>query len=71
MEDLSRFDGKNGKRAYVAYKGKVFDVTDSYLWIEGDHFGEHTAGKDLTQQMAGAPHSDESMEKMNQVGVLI
>ncbi len=69
-EELSQFDGKNGKPAYVAFKGKVYDVTDSYMWIDGDHSGEHQAGKDLTEQMAVAPHAEDVMERMKVVGVL-
>jgi predicted heme/steroid binding protein len=69
-EELSQFDGKNGKPAYVAFKGKVYDVTDSYMWIDGDHSGEHQAGKDLTEQMMVAPHAEDVMERMKVVGVL-
>jgi len=35
FEDLSDFDGKNGKPAYIAHGGKVYDVSQSGLW-EGD-----------------------------------
>ncbi len=70
LEELSQFDGKNGKRAYVAFKGKVYDVTDSYQWVDGEHSGEHQAGKDLTEQMAVAPHAEDVMERMKIVGVI-
>jgi len=69
MEELSKFNGKNGNPAYVAYKGKVYDVTGSDQWLEGDHLG-HEAGQDLTMAMDIAPHGEEVMEKMKQVGVL-
>jgi len=29
LEELGKFDGKEGRQAYVAYKGEVYDVTDS------------------------------------------
>jgi predicted heme/steroid binding protein len=67
-EELRQFDGKNGRRAYIAYKGKVYDVTDSYQWIDGDHLG-HLAGLDLTEQMDIAPHEGVVMEKMILVGI--
>jgi len=40
---LKLYDGREGGRAYIAYKDKVYDVTDEYLWIDGDHQGEHVA----------------------------
>ena len=30
-ESLAQFDGKDGRPAYVAYQGKVYDVTGSTL----------------------------------------
>jgi len=47
IEVLNQFDGKNGKPACIVYKGKVYDVTDSYQWIDGEHLGEHKAGKKI------------------------
>jgi predicted heme/steroid binding protein len=64
------FNGKDGKPAYVAYKGNVYDVTNSSQWIEGDHIG-HAAGEDLTEQMEIAPHGEDVMERMKVVGVLV
>lgn len=69
IEELGKFNGKNGKPAYVAVKGKVYDVTESSQWLEGDHLG-HEAGQDLTMAMDIAPHGEEVMEKMKVVGVL-
>jgi len=70
-EELNQFDGTNGKRAYVAFKGKVYDVTDSFQWIDGDHYGTHKAGKDFTQQMATAPHAEDVLDGVKIVGVLL
>jgi len=70
IQELSGFNGKNGKPAYVAYKGKVYDVTDSNLWTDGDHLG-HAAGEDLTEAMDTAPHSEDIMEKTKPIGVLV
>jgi len=69
LDELKEFDGKNGKAAYVGYKGKVYEVTESDQWMEGDHLG-HGAGHDLTEEMDIAPHGEEVMERMKLVGVL-
>jgi len=71
LEELKQYDGKDGRPAYIAYKGSVYDVTESYLWIDGDHQGQHVAGKDLTQEIALAPHGEETLKKVKQVGVLV
>jgi predicted heme/steroid binding protein len=68
--ELKKFDGSTpGEPVYVAYKGKVYDVTNSPLFIDGMHF-EHYAGCDLTQFMADAPHDDEVMSEIEVVGEL-
>jgi predicted heme/steroid binding protein len=69
VDELKNFNGKNGKPAYVAVKGKVYDVTESSFWLAGDHLG-HGAGMDLTEEMEIAPHGEEVMEKMKVVGIL-
>ena len=71
LEELKQYDGRDGRLAYIAYKGKVYDVTDSFLWIDGDHQGQHAAGKDLTEDMALAPHGEETLERVKLVGVLV
>jgi len=71
LEELKNYDGKDGRPAYIAYKGKVYDVTDNFLWMEGDHQGEHAAGRDLTEEMAMAPHGEDVVERVKLVGVLV
>jgi predicted heme/steroid binding protein len=71
LEELGQYDGKDGRPAYVAYKGKVYDVTGSYLWVDGDHQGEHAAGRDLTAEIGNAPHGEEELERVRLVGVLV
>jgi len=70
LEELAPFDGKNGHRAYVAFQGKVYDVTDSALWQGGEHVPGHTAGHDLSGEMDEAPHGPENLERVILVGVL-
>ena len=49
LEGLAKYDGREGRQAYIAYKGKVYDVSESWLWEDGDHQGLHEAGKDLKE----------------------
>jgi len=55
-EELKQYDGRDGRKAYVAVSGKIYDVSDSPLWSNGDHQGEHQAGCDLTEELKTAPH---------------
>jgi predicted heme/steroid binding protein len=71
LEELKQFDGRDGRPAYVAFKGKVYDVSDSFLWAGGDHQGQHEAGKDITDEIKYAPHSEEVLERVKKVGVLV
>ncbi len=70
-QELETNDGKNGKPAYIAYQGKVYDVSDSSFWMEGEHMGMHNAGKDLTEELDMAPHRDENFGKVKYVGELV
>lgn len=70
VEELKKYDGKEGRRAYIAYKGKVYDVSESPLWKEGEHENMHEAGTDLTEALANAPHGDEVLKKFSIVGEL-
>ena len=70
IQQLSEFNGKNGKPAYVGFKGKVYDVTESYQWGDGEHLG-HSAGQDLTEFMDVAPHAPDVLERMKVVGELL
>jgi predicted heme/steroid binding protein/uncharacterized membrane protein len=71
MEDLHSFDGKEGRPAYVAYKGKIYDVTKSKLWKDGSHARKHLAGHDLTDALKTAPHGEEKILSMPEVGRLV
>ena len=68
--ELEKFDGNNGRPVYVAYKGKVYDVSDSKLWKNGLHMKRHHAGNDLTADIQGAPHEPDVLERYPQIGIL-
>lgn len=69
-DELSKFDGRNGNPTYIAFKGKVYDVSDSSFWLGGDHLGAHQAGKDLTAEIDLAPHGPENLDRVKLVGEL-
>lgn len=70
LEQLKQFDGREGRPAYVAYQGGVYDVSDSAMWPDGDHEGSHQAGADLTAEHDDAPH-DVHILDFPQVGTLV
>lgn len=69
-EDMAAFSGKDGSSVYIAYEGKVYDVSGSKLWKTGTHMMRHKAGSVLDGQMAAAPHGPEMLERVPQVGEL-
>ena len=73
VKELEEYNGKDGKPAYVAFQGKVYDLSQSSLWGGGDHMGRHHAGKDMTEEVAFAPHGEEVLErkKVKLVGKLV
>lgn len=71
VKELEEFNGKDGKPAYVAYQGKVYDFSQSGLWGGGEHIGMHHAGKDITEELELAPHGEEVLERVKLVGELV
>ncbi len=70
LDELGGFNGKDGKPAYIAHQGKVYEVTRSRLWKNGRHMNRHNAGNDLTADIQAAPHTAEVLERYPQVGVM-
>ena len=70
LEELAQKDGKEGRPVYIAYEGKIYDVSQSKLWKTGSHMRRHFSGKDLTTDMGGAPHGPEVLERHPQVGTI-
>jgi len=69
-EELSSLNGKEGRPVYIAFQGKVYDVSQSPLWSNGLHMNRHPAGKDLAGEISAAPHGTEVLGRYPQVGVL-
>lgn len=71
LEQLAAFDGTNGKPAYIAVDGVIYDVTNNAFWKNGKHNG-YTAGKDLTTEIKEkSPHGLKNLERVPQVGRIV
>ncbi len=69
-DDLRNFDGTKGYPAYVAFNNKIYNVSKSSFWKDGKHFGRHSAGTDLTGMLDKAPHGEEKLQGLEQIGKL-
>lgn len=70
-QELAQNNGREGKPAYVAVNGNVYDVSTLNKWAGGAHFGLN-AGKDLTNEFMGCHNGVlERLQKVPIVGVLI
>jgi len=67
-ETLSKHDGREGHKAYVAVEGRVYDVTGNRLWKNGVHMNRHQAGTDLTEAIAASPHGKDVLSKLQDMG---
>ncbi len=67
---LALRNGQDKPTVWIAYKGIIYDVTDSRLWSNGLHY-EHWAGQDLTAELEDAPHTADVFERFEKVGELI
>lgn len=69
-EELSEYDGKDGRPAYVAVDGVVYDVSDKALWAGGEHQNRVSAGQDLSEAILSSPHGKAKLEELPIVGTL-
>ena len=68
-QQLALRNGSDKEEIWVAYRGVIYDVTNSRLWREGKHY-EHWAGQDLTDELNDAPHDSKVFENLQIVGKL-
>lgn len=66
---LALRNGQDKPEVWIAFKGFVYDVTPSRLWLRGKHY-EHWAGQDLTEELKDAPHTEQVFEKFKIIGAL-
>lgn len=72
LEELAAFDGKEGRDAYIAVAGFIYDVSDSSYWRNGIHQGRVEAGKELTLMIdTESPHGRSVLNQVPQIGRLI
>lgn len=69
LDELKNYDGKEGRKAYIAVDGVVYDVTNVAAWQGGTHHGNN-AGNDVSDRIVKAPHSKSILEKLEVVGKL-
>lgn len=71
IEELAQYDGKDGRKAYVAVDGIIYDMTNSIPWRLGMHNG-FQAGNDLTDAIKNvSPHGVSKLTNVPQVGKII
>jgi 2-oxoglutarate ferredoxin oxidoreductase subunit beta len=71
LEELQHFDGTGGKPIYIAYKGRVYDLSASPLFQGEKRMRCHIGGKDLTKDIDIAPHREDMVFKFPAVGRLV
>ncbi len=70
--ELAAFDGKDGRDAYIAVAGFIYDVSNSSYWRNGIHQGRVEAGKDLTLMIdTESPHGRSVLNQVPRIGRLI
>ncbi len=71
LAELGQYDGQEGRPAYIAFRGTIYDISESRLWKNGNHMGRHPSGVDLTEVLSQAPHGDDKVMAMPRVGNLL
>ena len=71
LEQLAIYDGLNGQKAYIAYEGDLYDVTDASGWNNGSHEGLHLAGTDCTNILQSSPHGTSVLIQLQIIGELV
>lgn len=71
IDELAQFNGKDGKKAFVAIDGNVYDVTNNRKWLDGNHEKGMSAGRDLSAFISSAPHGYDILKQFTVVGKIV
>ncbi len=68
-QQIALRNGQDKPEIWIAFKGLIYDVTKSRLWLRGKHY-EHWAGQDLTEELKDAPHTESVFLRFSVIGKL-
>ena len=68
-QQLALRNGQDRPEVWCAYRGLIYDLSDSRMWRGGQHY-EHWAGQDLTDELSSAPHDERVFTRFAVVGRL-
>jgi predicted heme/steroid binding protein len=73
LSQLSQYDGIDGRRAFIAVDGLIYEVTNSSHWRNGTHIHNSNAraGRDLSILINSSPHGRGVLGNVPVVGTLI
>ncbi len=69
VQQLALRNGQDRSEVWCAYRGLIYDLSDSRMWRGGQHH-EHWAGQDLTDELPSAPHDERVFTRFEVVGRL-
>ncbi|GAB6168603.1 cytochrome b5 domain-containing protein [Clostridium carnis] len=70
IEELAKYNGKDGMPAYIAIKGTVYDTTDIMKWSGGEHFGVKAGGDRTAEFLECHKGNMENLKKLRIVGTI-
>lgn len=71
-ETIKQYDGKEGRKCYVAVKGTVYEISGKGQWQGGQHQPSNNqayCGADLTEAIKKSPHGESKLTELPKVGV--
>jgi arsenite oxidase small subunit len=70
IDEVRKFDGKEGRPLYLVFKGDVYDLSTSRLWVKGMHMQQHSFDEKLEETIRNAPHHEEVLSRFKKIGVV-
>ncbi|MDD2799111.1 MAG: cytochrome b5 domain-containing protein [Bacteroidales bacterium] len=66
---LALRNGSEMDEIWIAFEGKIYDMTSSVYWKKGSHYGNFP-GQDLTEELSTSPHGRRVFENLTPIGEL-